>query len=387
MSFSKHFGGDLPAWAPAAAAVGAAALGGAALLAASRKPRALPDVPKKMRVVRLVEHIKDYREAKDLASHFEVVEVPVPELKRGEVLVRMERAAINPSDLSSLQGTYNSAQRAPLPAQCGFEGSGTVVATGGGLLSWKVFGKRVACAARGSGRTWAEYAVFPAMNVVALPSDVSFDEGCSAFVNPLTAAAFIEIAKAGGHKAILHTAAASALGKMLNKNAARNGIEIINIVRKTEQKETLEKLGAKYIVVTNEETWGEKLAELCKKLNCTLGFDAVGGEQVGTLMKAMPPNSVLHVYGGLAQEAIGNIRVTDVLFSGKTLKGFWLTPYLNTKSTLGKKRFLDKAVARLKDDFKTEFSAHFPLDKIADAIATYTGNMNQKVCLAPQMHA
>jgi len=385
----KSFGDRLPGWAPAAAAaaLGASALGGAAYLLYLRQPKSQPNLPKTMRAVRLIKHIPDYRDIKDPSQYLEVAEVPMPVPKHGEVLVRMERAPINPSDLSSLQGTYNSSKRAPLPCQCGFEGSGVVVATGGGVLAGKLFGKKVACAARGDGRTWAEYAVFTATNVVELPDDVTFEEGCAVFVNPLTVAAFVEIARAGGHKAILHTAAASALGKMLNKHAKRYGIEVINVVRKPEQKATLEALGAKYVVVTSEESWPEKLAELCKQLDCRIGFDAVGGELVGTLLKAMPPKSTLHVYGGLAQEAIGKIRVTDVLFLGKTLKGFWLTPYLAQKSLLGRKRMADRVVRYLKEDFKTEFAAAYPLDKIGDALLAYTSNMNKKLCIAPQLRA
>jgi NADPH:quinone reductase-like Zn-dependent oxidoreductase len=229
---------------------------------------------------------------------------------------------------------------------------------------------------------WAEYAIVPATQAVPLPNDVSFEEGCSVFVNPLTVAAFVEIAKQGKHKAILHTAAASALGKMLVRYAQRNGLEVVNVVRRREQVTALQAIGARHIVDTSEEKWQERLAEECKNTQCTIGFDAVAGDLTGHVLKAMPSKSVLHVYGGLSMQPCSNIRPTDLLFAGKKLHGFWLTPYLKTKSLVSLKGMINNVVARLKDDFKTEFAARFPLDKAADAVLFYTKNMTGgKTCI------
>jgi NADPH:quinone reductase-like Zn-dependent oxidoreductase len=340
------------------------------------------NIPETMKAARLVKFVEDMKAGPALAKNFELATLPVPVPKPGQVLVRMECSPINPSDLSSLQGTYNSAQREALPAQMGFEGSGTAVQSGGGIGGWFVNGKRVAVISKAGGRMWAEYAIVPAFQCVPLPSNVSFEEGCSVFVNPLTVAAFVEIAKQGKHKAILHTAAASALGKMLVRYAQRNGVEVVNVVRRPEQKEALEAIGARHVVDTSDAKWEAKLAEECKATECTLGFDAVAGELTGNVLKAMPSNAILHVYGGLSMQAVSNVRPTDLLFAGKQLKGFWLTAYLKTKSLMGQKRMIDNVTARLKDDFKTDIAQRFPLDKISDAVQYYVKNMSAgKVCI------
>jgi NADPH:quinone reductase-like Zn-dependent oxidoreductase len=357
-----------------------AVLASAFFLHVSRKTRR-GNVPASMKAVRLVKFVEDMKSG-NLSRNFEVATIETPVPKAGEVLVRMECSPINPSDVSSLQGTYNSAQRESLPAQCGFEGSGTVVQSGGGFMGWLVNGKRCAVISKAGGRMWAQYAIVPAVQAVPLPSNVSFEEGCSVFVNPLTVVAFVELAKKGKYKAILHTAAASALGKMLVRYAHRNGLEVVNVVRRPEQKAALEAIGARHIVDTSDEKWQEKLAAECKATNCMIGFDAVAGDLTGNCLKAMPNNSVLHVYGGLSMQSVSQVRPTDLLFSGKKLHGFWLTAYLKTRSLLGLKSMIGSVTSRLKDDFLTEFAARYPLDKVAEAVVFYTRNMTAgKVCI------
>eukprot|EP00298_Acanthocystis_sp_HF-20_P018049 c21884_g2_i1.p1 GENE.c21884_g2_i1~~c21884_g2_i1.p1 ORF type:complete len:349 (-),score=166.68 c21884_g2_i1:142-1188(-) len=339
-------------------------------------------IPKKMRALFLTKLVKGY-DAADLEDHFEVKEIDVPVPGPGEVLVRIECSPINPSDLSTLQGSYNSAQREELPSRTGYEGSGTVVQSGGGLMGWMVSGKRVAIAA-GKPGVWAEYVVVNALQCLPLPDDVSFEEGSSCFVNPLTVIAFLEITKSKGSKAVLLTAAASAVGKMLVRLAREEGIEVVCVVRREEQAKILQDIGAKHIINSSEEDWKAKLKAKCQELNVIIGFDSIAGPTTGEILHEMPRGSEIQVFGGLSNQNCSSISPTDLIFSGKKVTGFWLTAYLNEKSLIGKKAMLNKVTKYVKTALATDIRVTYPIEKAADAIRDYNKNMSLgKVAFKP----
>ncbi len=119
-------------------------------------------------------------------------QMPVPVPGPGEVLVRMEAAPINPSDIGFLNGGYGGKTTPRIP---GFEGSGTVVAAGPGILPRMLLGRRVACSAATAGGSWAEYLAARASLCVPLPAAMSFEQGATMLVNPLTALALMSIAR------------------------------------------------------------------------------------------------------------------------------------------------------------------------------------------------
>ena len=150
-----------------------------------------------------------------------VVEKPVPRAGKGQVLVKMAAAPINPSDLAFLRGLYGL--KKSLPVVPGLEGSGVVVAAGGGLRARVLMGRRVACSAPpGGDGTWAEYMVTSAAVCFPLGKKVSLEQGAMSLVNPLTAWALMDLARRGGHRAVVQTAAASALGRMILRLAQRS---------------------------------------------------------------------------------------------------------------------------------------------------------------------
>lgn len=305
--------------------------------------------------------------------------MPVP--RPGQILVKMERSPINPSDLSSLQGSYNSAQRKPLPCGTGFEGCGTVVAVGGGVTTWNLMGKRVAIVSTGGGCMWSEYALGSGMQSIKLPANASFDQGSSCFVNPMTAIAFIDIAKSLGIKNIVHTAAGSALGKMVIRYGVQEGVGVIGVVRRAEQVESLTEIGAKAVVVSTVEGWQAQLKELCKENDATLCFDAVAGGLTGDVLKAMPNNSQVRVYGGMSQQACANITPTDLIFAGKTVTGFWLTAHLKSLSLLSQSGFLSRVGNNLTGALETSVRKVYPLSQFAEALSDYCRNMSEgKIC-------
>jgi len=163
-----------------------------------------------------------------------------------------------------------------------------------------------------------------------MPDDVPIEDCASFFVNPYTAVGILDTAKQNGSNAFVHTAAASQLGQMMNKLAIKEDIEIINIVRREEQKELLEKVGAKHIIVTGGvevETWKAELKEKVKELGATCAFDAVAGDMSGHLLDVLPKKGELYIYGRLGGNASG-INPVNLIYREKQLKGFYLTSWL-----------------------------------------------------------
>ncbi len=151
--------------------------------------------------------LEEYREnIADAIDGLKLMERPVPVPGRGQVLVRIEAAPCNPSDLLLLQGKYGSLKT--LPSVPGWEGAGTVVASGGGQLARWLNGKRVACGIQDDrDGTWAEYCVANAAQCIPLKSKLSIEQAASLIINPLTAMGLLDTARRGGHPAAVHTAA------------------------------------------------------------------------------------------------------------------------------------------------------------------------------------
>ena len=194
-----------------------------------------------------------------------LVELPVPRPGPGQVLVRVAASPINPSDQMFLRGLYGF--KKPLPAIPGFEGSGTVVETGSGLMARFLKGRRVACAAvdpKSSVGMWAEYVVTSALACMPLRDHVTLDQGAMTLVNPLTAWALVDIARRGRHRAIVQTVAASALGKMVVKLGRKFSIPVINVVRRAEQVNVLRSLGAEHVLNSREDGFDSDLRNLAR---------------------------------------------------------------------------------------------------------------------------
>jgi NADPH2:quinone reductase len=313
-----------------------------------------------------------------------VVEMPVPRPGSGEVLVRVFASPINPSDLMFTRGLYGF--KKPLPAVPGFEGSGTVVEAGRGLLPRFLKGRRVACAAadpKVSGGTWAEYVVTPAKFCMPLRKNVDLEQGAVLLINPMTAWGLMHEARRGRHPAVVQTAAASALGRMIVRLGKRFSIPVINVVCRTEQVELLRGLGAEYVVNSSEFEFDKRLRELCHQLGASIGFDAVAGEMSAIMLRAQPQGSRLLVYGGLSLQA-SQADPASLIFERKRLEGFWLTAWLRSRTLLEQLRLARQIQELLPSDLKTEFQAKVPLQEVGRALQQYAANMTAgKVLLMP----
>ena len=238
-------------------------------------------------------------------------EVPVPEPGADEVLVRIEATPINPSDLGLLFGPADMstlqvagsverpvvsaripekfmkamAGRADQSMPVGNEGAGTVVKAGASPAAQALLGRTVAVI---GGAMYAQYRCMAASQCLVLPADASAADGASCFVNPLTALGMVETMKREGHKALVHTAAASNLGQMLNRICLKDGISLVNIVRKPEQAALLREQGAKYVCSIASPNFIDELTDALAATGATIAFDAIGGGKLaGQILTCM----------------------------------------------------------------------------------------------------
>src|SRR5215831_14451800 len=199
-------------------------------------------------------------------------DLSVPRLRSGQVLIKLAATSIGPADLMFLKGQYGITK--PLPVVPGFEGSGTVIASGGGLMGCGLIGRRVACIAPEDGHgTWAEYMVTTTDVSIPLSKDISFEQGAYLAINPMTALALVEIARTGGHSAFVQTAAASTLGLMIVRLARRSRVTGLYIARSPEQVQKLKNLGCENVFDRNATSFEKDLAEACNKFKATIAFD------------------------------------------------------------------------------------------------------------------
>lgn len=310
----------------------------------------------------------------------QLVEMPVPQPQAGEVLVKIAATPVNPSDLMFIQGLYGF--RKKLPTVPGFEGSGTVVMAGSGLVPRLWLGRQVSCAAAEQG-SWAEYMVTQATLCFPLNRSLTLEQGASAFVNPWTAWALIDRARQEHHPAILHTAAASALGQMMVRLGQRQGVKIVNIVRRQEQVDLLHGLGADRVLSTHEPDFDAKLKEICKAWDIHLAFDAISGEMPNRLLNSMPKKSRVVIYGGLSLLGC-TINPAHFIFREQKLEGFWLTDWMRARNLLGLLAIGNTIQKLIATDLQTHIQARVSLEDAIVGLEEYQANMTKgKVLILP----
>lgn len=323
---------------------------------------------------------------------FSLLEVDVPQPKSHEVIVRVEAAPINPSDmwpmfgpadLSQAKFEYSATSRkltAPLfPGMksrvssrldqvlpVGNEGAGTVVAAGDSDTAQALMGKTVGIL---SGATYAEFCCVPVQACIVHHDTTTPAQAASSFVNPLTALGMVETMRMEGHTALVHTAAASGLGQMLNKICLAEDVPLVNIVRKEEQVELLKSIGAKHICNSSSDTFRKDLLAAIEATGATLAFDAIGGgELVSDILAAMervgskdavglntygsPAHKQVYVYGGLDFSP----TVLNRAYGMSWGVGGWLMMQFLGKITPQRVGELHQRVA---NEINTTFASHF----------------------------
>ena len=312
----------------------------------------------------------------------QVQKVAVPTPNKGEVLIKIDSSPINPSDNSFLKGMYSTKKH--LPIIPGFEASGKVVASGDDFMSKRLLDKSVACFAPMDGNgTWAEFMVTKNNMVIPLKKNVDIEQGSMLMVNPLSVLAMVEIARKGGHKAIANTAAASALGRMMNRVCIEKNYPIVNIVRREEQVQLMKSEGAKYIINSSSKNYLEELNSVFSKLKVSLAFDAIAGESVFSLMEALPPGGEVMVYGGLSEES-AIVNPGKLIFEKKKLSGFWLSEWITHQSLIKMLFMFNKIQKLLMEKHQITIHQRVSLDETVKGLALYTDKMTLgKVLVKP----
>jgi NADPH:quinone reductase-like Zn-dependent oxidoreductase len=285
----------------------------------------------------------------------------------------MAAAPLNPSDLLMLSGEYGRSWAFPFVP--GLEGSGRVVASGGGLLGRLVLGKAVAVAADESG-LWAEWVTVPANRCVALPRDAALGAGAMSFVNPLTAIALVQEARRARHTSAISVAAGGALGRMIRARAATEGLEIINVVRRESQAAELRAEGARHVLATEAADFDARLAELCRQLGCRLAFDPVAGDTTRRLADALEPGGEVVLYGALSGQPLV-LNPDAVLYKQITVRSFWLSRWLEGRSLFQMIRLTGQVTKALQGGFaESRVTRILPLERATEAPALYASAMS-----------
>jgi hypothetical protein len=270
-----------------------------------------------------------------------------------------------------------------LPA--GSEGAGTVIAAGASPSAQALIGRRVTCLC---GEMFAEYRTLDVSQCMPLPDGVTAEQGASCFVNPLTALSFLETMRGEGHTAIVHSAAASNLGQMLNKICIADGVPLVNIVRKDEQAEVLRKQDARLVVNSTSPTFTADLIDAISETGATVGFDAVGGgplagqilsamsvaanRRVGFLRYGPDRETQVYIYGRLSLDPT---TVPPGVGFAWNLSGYLLMPFLRRAGPEVRDRMQNRVLAELTTTFASHYTKTISLREALhlDTLRAYTG--------------
>jgi len=309
-----------------------------------------------------------------------------------QVVVRVDAAPINPSDLGMMLGGGDArearaagddthaavsvplteaaaaAQRARLgkPMPIGNEGGGVVVAAGSSPQAQALLGKTVGFL---SGNAYAQYRTLHASQCLVMADGTDPADAAAAFVNPLTALGMVETMRMEGHTALVHTVGASNLGLMLNRICLDDGVGLVNIVRKPEHVEQLRALGAEHVVDSSADSFGEDLTDALRATGATIAFDAIGGgnlagillskmekvagEQAGEFSRyGSDTHKQVYIYGGLDR---GPTTLRRDFGMSWGLGGWLLTPFL---MKIGQEA-ADRLRRRVADEITTTFASSY----------------------------
>jgi NADPH:quinone reductase len=322
---------------------------------------------------------------------------PIPEPADDEILIRLEAAPINPSDLALLLGgaDLSTAQAggtpdkptltAKIPPQSmtavaarvdqsmaiGNEGAGVVVKAGANAQA--LLGKNVAAL---GGGMFSQYRIIKAAACFPLPAGTSPAEGASCFVNPFTALSMVENMRRENHTALVHTAAASNLGQMLNKICLKDGVPLVNIVRNAEQVATLKNIGAKYVCDSSSPNFMAELTDAIAETGATIAFDAVSGgklaNQILICMEAAINRKTTSYsrYGSAVHKQVYSYGVLDTrpieidrsnVGMAWSVSGWLLTYFLEKIGPQGMQKLRERVAAELKTTFASHYTAEISL--------------------------
>ena len=335
---------------------------------------------------------------KDGVVEVSIVDAPTPEPKPEEVIVRIDAAPINPSDQGLLfagadvstaraSGTVDhpvvTASISPAVMKAlggrleqslpvGNEGAGIVIQAGSSPAAQALMGKTVAIL---GGAMYAQYRCIKAAQCLVLPPGTTPAEGADCFVNPLTALGMVETMRLEGHKALVHTAAASNLGQMLNKICLKDRVALVNVVRRPEHVDLLKKMGATHVCNSSSPTFMEDLADTLAATGATIAFDAIGGGRLaGQILTAMEialnrtakeysrygstTHKQVYIYGGLDRGPTEFNRAFGMAWG---IGGWLLTAFMQKIGAEAAHKLRKKVAAEIKTTFASTYTKEVSL--------------------------
>lgn len=360
----------------------------------------------------------------DNTLELSLVELPIPQPGEDEVVVRIEATPINPSDLALLVGPADmttatvsgTAQRpvitaaipdslmkmvAPRVGQSlavGNEGAGVVMAAGASDAAQALLGKTVGII---GGEMYSQYRCVNVSQCLPLLDGTTAEQAASCFVNPMTALGMVETMRMENHKALVHTAAASNLGQMLNRVCQQDGIDLVNIVRKPEQEDILKSMGARYIVNSSADSFHEDLTEALVATGATLAFDATGGGKLASDILACMESAAsrdLEAYNRYGSDVFKQVYIYGGLDRSPTILnrsfgfawglGGWLLTYFMQRAGMEKIiEMRQRVAAEIGTTFASEYTDRVSLSQALslEAISVYGKQATgQKYLILPQ---
>jgi NADPH2:quinone reductase len=352
-----------------------------------------------------------------------IVDVPTPEPKPEEVIVRIDASPINPSDQGLLfAGADLTTAKASGPAEnpvvtaslspavmravagrlgqslpVGNEAAGVVVQAGSSPAAQALMGKTVAIL---GGAMYAQYRCIKAAQCLVLPPGTTPAEGADCFVNPLTALGMVETMRREGHQALVHTAAASNLGQMLNRICIKDRVALVNIVRKPEHVDLLKKIGAIHVCNSSSPTFMEELTDALAATGATVAFDAIGGGRLaGQILTAMElalnrtakeysrygstTHKQVYIYGGLDRGPTEFNRAFGMAWG---IGGWLLTAFMQKIGPEAAQKLRERVAAEIKTTFASRYTKEVSLAGALrlEEIAVYTKQATgEKYLIAP----
>jgi len=322
---------------------------------------------------------RNIAELNEVAPYVEFGQVDVPKPGPGQVLIRVRMASVNPSDTIFIRGFYGQPRKQGTPA--GFEGVGEVV-DANGLYGRFMKGKRVAFAVgpNGSG-AWADYAVTDAGACIPLRKGVRDEDGAAMIVNPLTAAAMVNMVPKGA--AFVATAAASQLGKLMAPMARETGRRMIAVARRDEPLATLKELGAVAALNEKSDSFQDDLKAVIAKEKPRVLLDAVGGSVSAQIFHQMPNDSRLINYGKLTDEPFVIKETGQLIFMRKKIEGFWLVTWMRKTPFFQKMQAIRQVQARFADGrWRTDVTARIALADVIDEMPAALAKSDGKVVIS-----
>ncbi|MFZ9407199.1 MAG: zinc-binding dehydrogenase [Burkholderiaceae bacterium] len=354
-----------------------------------------------------------------------LVDVPIPAPADDEVLIRVEATPINPSDqglllgaadLATLQSAGSGAAiqaSAAVPEKglramagrlgqslpVGNEGAGTVIGAGASAEAQALLGRVVSVM---GGSMYAQYRTVKARQCLVLAQGTSAREAASCFVNPLTALGMTETMRREGHTALIHTAAASNLGQMLNRICLADGIALVCVVRSPEQAALLRAQGAQHVVDSSQPDFTDRLTEALVATGATIAFDAIGGGRLAsTLLTCMEAalsrkageysrygttvHKQVYIYGGLD---IGPTEIQRNVGMYWSVGGWLLTPFLQKIGNQAAQALRERVAREIRTTFASNYSRELSLSQVlqADEIRGYARKgTGAKVLINPSL--